>query len=1429
MGFFAVRDSLEVIAGMSRLLFGGGVSDALEVPEEAWQTVWGTAVGQLGEAMSAAWLYLGLVEEDGTVVRWLLSWQAAAGWAVLSPASDASSAVISSTVAEVLSQGEPVWCRSGALGLAEPRPWPETEGVWLLPLRDESAQYGFIAVDAPTDEVEMGFLRTASQLFSAAVATEAQRRQAAMQIKQAQKLSDISLRHIEELAGLYEISVATTGILNVHQLIGRLYEQISRLLHPDIVIVALKDERTDELEAVVAREYGQEMLLLPEGFRASVEDAGVTGWIVKNQKTLLLEDTAVEPPPVPFTRYLRMPRTWLGTPLMAQGKAIGAVIIQSYEPHQFDRRYISFIETMSLQVTLAIKSIRSFEWETKRRRAAELLQGLTANLIGKASLEDLLTHAINAIQAYIKDATNCSVSIFDSEKNTLTTMDYRYVNPKQMVHPPLTPIPLHKTHFARQVIEEKRTVIVEETLECDEREFIKGLSPDGVRSFIYMPIIIHEEPLGILHLDFWQKPRRFSDDEISFCRTITNYMALTISNINLNHADIQRRKEAEILHRLTAQLNRTMSIDEIFNSAIEAVRRYMPDADVCVINLMDEHGEYLTPTALWTAHPIYVMSSLGTPIPIAETQIAYTTIKEERTMVYEDIQEIVMSKPRLAWIMEKGLRAVVYLPLMVQGRAIGLLNINFWYKPRPFEPEEIVICESIANHVGIAIENARLYEAEAKRRREVEILYNLTASLIQTVDVDDILERAVQFTFQYFDGLSYCGVSSFDHDGQYLIPRQYIIAEDFDIPETFRVPVRLEETTACWLCFSERRSIVYADAVGQLEKTNERGQALLDSGLKSFLYVPMLYKNEPVGILHLNVWGEKRTFTADEIRLCEGIANQVAVALENARLYEALERRVKRLSVFSEVALITATASNMDTLLSQTTAVIVDKLYPEHFGFLMVDESGQYLIPHSSYYQQGVRERRHVRLDDFVPSIAAYVIKTGETYLSNNIEDDLYYLTNDGQTLSELTVPLRLGERIIGLINVESHQKDAFTKEDVNFVTTLAGMMSTAVERTSLYEESQFYATQLEDKVALRTAELQAERDRVEAILDSAGEGILFTDPNGVILYANPTMSAQSGYVKQELIGSDLGLLNDGSDNSPYSQMWLAIQQGERWRGELTNRRKDGTTYSVFVTVAPLHDGRDQSITGFVSVQSDITHYKEVERLKSEFVTNVSHELRTPLTNIKTYVTLLDRGRAEKQAHYKEVLQRETDRLTRLIQDLLDLSRLDTGAVKTTFAPLDVAEVVDELLQNFKYKAEAKQINLAVEIPSQLPAAWADHDQILQVLTNLLGNAIAYTPNHGRIWLTAEIQTPYYQEADERMLCIAVRDNGLGISEQDQQHLFERFYRGMAASDSRAPGTGLGLAISKEIIDRHNGYIELDTAVGEGSTFRICLPIATAS
>jgi signal transduction histidine kinase len=224
----------------------------------------------------------------------------------------------------------------------------------------------------------------------------------------------------------------------------------------------------------------------------------------------------------------------------------------------------------------------------------------------------------------------------------------------------------------------------------------------------------------------------------------------------------------------------------------------------------------------------------------------------------------------------------------------------------------------------------------------------------------------------------------------------------------------------------------------------------------------------------------------------------------------------------------------------------------------------------------------------------------------------------------------------------------------------------------------------------------------------------------------------------------------------------------------------------------------------------------ELDRLKSKFVSDVSHELRTPIANLKLHVELLEHGRTEKRDHYLSVVKQQSRRLGQLVDDILNLSRLEMGHERVAFGPVDLNFVVEQIVAAHQPRAESSRLALSFAPLPNLQPVRGEVNQLSQVVTNLVINALNYTP-------AGEVRVCTFQSDAEA--CLQVDDTGIGIDPDDISNIFARFYRGRGSQRSETPGTGLGLAIVKEIVDLHDGRIEVNSQVKQGTTFKIWLPL----
>ena len=591
--------------------------------------------------------------------------------------------------------------------------------------------------------------------------------------------------------------------------------------------------------------------------------------------------------------------------------------------------------------------------------------------------------------------------------------------------------------------------------------------------------------------------------------------------------------------------------------------------------------------------------------------------------------------------------------------------------------------------------------------------------------------------------------------------------------------------------------------------------------IRSWIGAALMVKGQLIGILNMDHI-QPNTYSDRIVNTVTAFANQAAVAIENARLYEETRQRANEMRILHQVALATSVLLDVDSLLRQTTSMIAKSLYPELFGFLLMNEVTGELFPHPSFY--GAPKEK---IENPVPlneSVCGMVIQTGQPRIISNVSTEDKYFRVLLSTQSEIVVPLTVKGKVIGVINVESSKSDAFSTNDLRFLTTLAGQVATFIERLHLYESQRKYMAHLASEVNQRTEALKSERDRMQTILDNAGEGIFFTDNDGIILYVNSSMTRVTGLEAAELLHRTPEQWPGLQNSELLDSLVAAIESGHGWQSELVGQHKDNSLHDIHLTIAPIFSN-EGNLSGFVGVQSDISHLKEVERLKAQFISNVSHELRTPLTIIETYTTLLKQGKPDRRDYYLAVLSRETKRLTRLIQDVLDLSRLEASRSQIVTEPVRLELLLHQVSNTFMPHAETKQIAITLDIDNSLPVVWANKGQIEQVMTNLVNNALVYTPEGGEVMITAGISRQNEREG----VWFSIVDTGYGISPDDLSQIFDRFFRSPSAQISSVRGTGLGLAICKEIVERHNGCIEAKSEPGQGSVFTVWLPVGEPS
>lgn len=458
---------------------------------------------------------------------------------------------------------------------------------------------------------------------------------------------------------------------------------------------------------------------------------------------------------------------------------------------------------------------------------------------------------------------------------------------------------------------------------------------------------------------------------------------------------------------------------------------------------------------------------------------------------------------------------------------------------------------------------------------------------------------------------------------------------------------------------------------------------------------------------------------------------------------------------------------------------------------------------------------------------------------------------------AEVCLPLFQRDTLLGLYVFGSKRSgNLLTREELNHLELLGHQAAAALQNARFYAELQNYSRTLEARVQARTAELEAERNRLDTILQNVADGLVVTDPRDHVVLVNAAFADIVNRPAEEVLGRPLAAVAPAEDLRALIDAALADPGAVHTADIPGARAKQVYKASACALMRQgLSDARPTETRedldppvplGVVTILRDITHEREVDRMKTELISMVSHELRTPLTSVLGFTKLIRKtfGRdiapqvPQDERRTQRALQRvrdnldiivsEGERLTRLINDVLDIAKMEAGRTEWHMAEVAFDEVIETSVNALQGLAKQKELPIAVEAERPLPTVTVDRDRIVQVLTNLLSNALKFT-DEGRVTVRARHADGGTDLPPGAWLWVSVEDTGVGIPEDRLPDVFEKFKQVSETQANRPKGTGLGLPICREIVEQHAGRIWAESEVGVGSTFNFVLPLAEAA
>ncbi|MBN1642734.1 MAG: response regulator [Anaerolineae bacterium] len=606
--------------------------------------------------------------------------------------------------------------------------------------------------------------------------------------------------------------------------------------------------------------------------------------------------------------------------------------------------------------------------------------------------------------------------------------------------------------------------------------------------------------------------------------------------------------------------------------------------------------------------------------------------------------------------------------------------------------------------------------------------------------------------------------------------------------------------------------------------------ALLD-GLQAhtLLLAPLFVQEIAIGVLTLSRDATGPVFDAAEVTLVASAITQAEIAVQNAGLYaeirhlnrsleirvasrtRELQREKEHVQTLYAIGQELSTSLDLDQTLEDTLRLVTHAVGAAHGAIVILEHEAQALT-----YAARMGDL-DLALSDAWPTpgsagtgIIPWVIDRRQPVLILDAAHDARctsILACQPQLRSLIASPLVVGEDLHGVLVVAGDQPRAFDPEQQRLVTAAAHQIAQAVHNALLYRRE------------------QEDRSKTQAMLQSIADGVIVNDMQDRVIAINAAAQEILGERADAVLGQSVWRLFDVFESngrraalSALSQISAAPLSAVGSMLETTLETEDKV---VSARMAPVVSETSQAL-GVVTALRDITREVEADRAKSEFVSTVSHELRTPLTSIKGYTDLIYVGAVgminEQQRRFLAIIRNNSDRLTALINDLLDISRIDSGRVHLQIEPHDPTDIVREVVDSMRDQIHAKGLVLNLDLPEGLPEIMGDRVRLVQVVTNLMNNALKYTDAG---WIGVSLSTL------GGAVRLDVADSGIGIARHDQGRIFERFYRADTPVMEGRGGTGLGLSIAKELVELHGGRVWVKSEVGVGSTFTVVLPAAT--
>jgi PAS domain S-box-containing protein len=738
-------------------------------------------------------------------------------------------------------------------------------------------------------------------------------------------------------------------------------------------------------------------------------------------------------------------------------------------------------------------------------------------------------------------------------------------------------------------------------------------------------------------------------------------------------------------------------------------------------------------------------------------------------------------------------KSAICVPLMAGERVVGVLTLVH-PDPDHFSEDDLTLIQAIADQAGIAVENARLFQAEQEGRAFASTLQEIARI------VNSALEPSLVFP-QVLDQLE--RVVHYDSASIFMLQQGILrleAARGFDDEEgIIGETIPPNPDLLVYRVLHSQKSLVIDDVqkeqgwlnVGSLPESNR---------IRGWIGAPLVLRDRAVGVLCVDSQTQS-TYGEEEAQKVTVFADQTATAVANAQLFSESQRQLQATRSLAETARAVSATLNLDEVLMRILSETMRTLEGEAASLALVDPiTGELEFRVAS--GKGAERIVGLRLKKG-EGIAGWVAEQGDPILVPDVKaDPRFYPEIDEkigfETRMIAAAPIKVQSKTIGVLEAINPRRGEFTSLQTELLLGIAGLAGTAIAHAQLFSET------------------QEARLRYAGLFEDSIDPILISDLQGYVTDANHRAESFLGFNRDELLGvSTLDLHEPDSNRLPRDLSQLEMGQTVSYETKASHKLGDELPIEVYIKRIDI-EGKP-----FLQwILRDISERLELDELRSDLTSMIFHDLRSPLGNVLSSLEVLKSSLPTDDEAIQSILSislRSGRRLQRLVEMLLDHGQLESGQAVLHKTHASVGTLIAESVEEVHPIAEAKGHVLGFELPSaDLPEVEMDVDMIRRVIINLLENAIKYTRQSGRISVSAH--------RDDHHLVVKVQDNGPGISKRDQVHIFDKFAR--IQHGGRPKGLGLGLAFCRLAIEEHKGKIWVESEVGKGSTFSFTLPLA---